>query len=94
MLRCVAEEGEDRHRLIRMLFLHHRKIDRLAVKAWRRSGFQAALRQGQLFESRRQRDRGWIAHPATAVTLHPNVDQAVEEGAGGQHHGRSFKADA
>ena len=94
VLRGVAEEGEDRQRVVRMLLFHHREIDGLAVEARRRAGLQAALRQVQFLEARRQRHRRRIAHASTGVVLQPDVNLAVEEGACGQHHGRGQKADA
>ena len=36
------EKRKDRHRVIRVLGLHHAEVDGAAVDAWRRTGFQAA----------------------------------------------------
>ena len=66
----------------------------VAVQARRRAGFQAALRQVQFLEPRRQGHRRRIAHAPAGVVLQPDVNLAVEEGACGQHHGRGQKADA
>jgi hypothetical protein len=94
MLASVAEEGEDRHRIVRVLLFHHREIDRLAIETRRRASFQAALRQLQFFQSGRQRDRRRIAHPATGVVFQTDVNLAVEEGSCGQHDRIGQKADA
>ena len=94
MLRGISEEGEDRQRIVRVLLFHHREIDGLAVEARWRAGFQAALRQVQFLEARRQRDRGRITHAPAGIVFQPDVDLAVEEGTGGQHHRLGHEADA
>ncbi len=90
----IAEEGKDRHRVVRMLLFHHREIDGLAVEAGRRAGLEAALRQVQLFQPGGQRIRGRIAHAAAGVVFQPDVDLAVEEGAGREHDSTGHEADA
>ena len=62
--------------------------------ARRRAGLQAALRQLQLLQARRQRLRRRIAGAAAGVVLEPDMDPAVEEGARGQHHASRREADA
>ena len=44
MLASRAEVGKDRHRIIRVLLFHHREIDALAIKPWRRARLQTADR--------------------------------------------------
>ena len=73
---------------------HLREVDGAAVDARRRAGLQAALRQLQLLQPRRQRDRRRIAGPAGLVVVQPDVDAAVQEGAGRQHHGARAEANA
>jgi hypothetical protein len=94
MLRSISEEGEHRRRVVARLHGHHREIDAAAVEARRRAGLQAAGRQLQLAQARGQADAGGIAHAAGLVVVEADVDQAGEEGAGGQHHGFGLEAQA
>ena len=41
MLAGVADEGEDRARIVAMLLLHHGKIDGACIDAWWRARFEA-----------------------------------------------------
>ena len=67
---------------------------RAAVDARRRAGLQPALRQLQFLQPRRQRDRRRVARPAGLVVVEPDVDAAVQESAGRQHHGARAEANA
>ena len=57
VLAGVAEVGEDRHRIVRVLFLHHREIDGLAVQTRRRAGLQPTDRQRQFAQPCGERNR-------------------------------------
>ena len=94
MLRRITKKAEHRHWIVARLHLHHREIHRAPVDARRRTGLQPPLRQRQLAQPRRQRQRRRIARPPAGVVLHADVDQAIEEGAGGEHHRRALEADA
>ncbi|MCY1223852.1 hypothetical protein D9M72_359920 [compost metagenome] len=91
----ATQEGEHRYRIqVARLLFHHREIDGAAVDAWRRAGLQAALRQIQALQARRQRHRCRVAGAAAGVVVQPDVDLAVQEGAGGQHHRAGAEGDA
>jgi alkyl hydroperoxide reductase subunit AhpC len=75
-----------------MLLDHHREVDGLAVEPWRRAGLQPPDRQLQLAQARRQRNRGRIAHATAGVVRQADVNQPVEESAGGQDDGARSKA--
>jgi hypothetical protein len=92
VLRGVAKKGENRTRLIRMLFDHHRKIDAPPIEPRRRAGLESPDRQVQLAQPCRQRNRRWITHASANHVRHADVDQAVEKSAGGQDHGSRRKA--
>ncbi len=94
MLRGIAHEGKHRHRVVARLHLHYRVVDAAAVEARRRAGLEAAGRQLQFAQALRQRDRRWVAEAAGAEVLEADMHQAVEEGAGGEHHGRRLETDA
>jgi hypothetical protein len=94
MLAGVAEQRKHRQRIVRVLLGHHRKIDGLAVEARRRSGLQATGRQLQFAQTRGQRNRRHVAHATAGRIRQTDVNLAVEEGSGGQHHGARGKAHA
>ncbi|MNV68418.1 hypothetical protein D3C71_1612670 [compost metagenome] len=71
-----------------------REIDAAAVDARRRAGLEPALGQLQLLEPRRQAHRRRIARAASRVVVQSDMDLAVEESAGREHHGARAKADA
>ena len=87
MLRGIAHEREDRHRVVAMLRAEHRKIDSARVNARRRTGFQTADAQRQRTQTLRQRNRRRIACATAAVVIQPDMNFAVEEGSDGEHHG-------
>jgi hypothetical protein len=91
--RCVAHEAEHRHRIeIARLLFQPGEIDRATVDARWRSGLESPLRQLQLLQPRRQAGRRRIAGAAGAVFLQPDMDPAIEEGAGREHDCPSTKA--
>jgi hypothetical protein len=57
-------------------------------------GLKAADRQPDFLEALGQRDRRRVAEAAGPVVRQADMDQAIEEGAGGQHHGGRLEADA
>src|SRR5690606_23276267 len=95
MLLRTTEEGEHRDRIEIPRLLHATgEIDGPAVEAGRRSGLQPALRQFQLLQPLRQRHGGRIARTPGRVVRKPDVDEAVQEGSRGEHHGSTAKANA
>jgi hypothetical protein len=90
MLAAVAEEGKHRHRIVAGLFLQQRIVDAAPVEPRRRAGLEAADRQPDSFR-RSARDRRRIAEAPGPVVRQPDMDQTIEEGAGGQHHGGASK---
>ena len=91
---CAAlPRKENRQRIVRMLLFHHRKS---MVLPSRRGGVPVFRRPCGRFSSRAggQRHRRRVAHAAAGVVSRPDVDLAVEEGAGGQHDGLGHEADA
>src|SRR5690625_7799513 len=63
----VGEIRERRSVRIARLFLHYRVVDRPAIHARRRTGFQAPGFEAETFERSRQSGRGSLAHPSAAV---------------------------
>ena len=92
MLPGIAKERKHRHRVIRVLGLHHRKIDGLTVQAGRGAGFQTPLRQFEFTQAGGQRNRWRVAHATTRVVIQPDMDQTIQERAGSQHHGIGMEA--
>ncbi len=83
----AAEEREHRHGIeVPGLRFQHREVDGAPVDAGRRAGLQAPLRQLQFFQARRQRHRRRIARAAASVIVQADVNLAVEEGPGREHH--------
>ncbi|MCY1527140.1 hypothetical protein D9M68_621970 [compost metagenome] len=72
---------------IARLLLQHAVVDGTAINTRRRAGLQAPLRKLELFQALAQGDCGRIPCPAARVILQAHVDQAVQEGTGGEHHG-------
>ena len=95
VLHRVAHEAEHRHRIqVTRLLGEFREIDAAPVQARRCAGLEPALRELELLQARRQRHRGRVARPAARMALQADVNLAVQEGAGGQHHGPTPKANA
>ncbi len=91
---ATAEEGKYGSRIIARLFLAFRPVDAAAVETRRRAGFQAAYRQVELAQAMRERFRRRVARAPRLVILQADMDQAGEEGAGGEHHRVSGKLQA
>ena len=91
--RAQHRKYRDRIEITRLLF-HHREVDAAAVDARRRAGLQPALRQLQLLQPRRQRDRRRVAGAAGRIVIQANMDLAVEKSACSQHHRTAAEADA
>jgi hypothetical protein len=103
MHRGIAHEAEHRHRLVGRGRARHAvagllgalaEVDRAAVQPRRRAGLEPALRQLEFLQPRRQADRRRVAGTTAGMVLEPDMDLAVEEGAGRQHHRAGAKADA
>src|ERR1039458_5313363 len=89
----AAHIGKHGRWIVARLLLHRRKIDRAAVDARRRAGFQAAYRKLQFAQPRSEANRGRVARPARLVIDHADVDQAGKKSASGQDHGTPGEAD-
>jgi hypothetical protein len=64
MLRGIAHEREDRHRIIAVLLRQHAEINGTSVNTRRRTGFQAAYAQRQFTQTTRKgMDGGSPARP-------------------------------
>ena len=95
VLAGLAQKAEHRHRVrVARLLGELREVDRAAVDARWRAGFQPALRQFQFLQAGRQRYRRRVTGAAGAVVLQADVDAAIQKGAGGQHHRLGAEADA
>jgi hypothetical protein len=77
-----------------MLFAQIREIDRAAVDARRRTGFQAADAQREFAQSRREASRRRIARAAARVALESHMNLAAEKSADGQNDCGGAKFDA
>ena len=68
-------------------------VDGAAVEPRRRAGLEPAEREARARSSvARQPDRRRLADPAGRDLLLADMDQAAQEGAGGQHHGAGAEA--
>ncbi len=85
------EERERHRRVIAGLLLKGAPVDGGGQQAWRGAGLEAAELQTQAIEALGQAKRGGFAHTAGGDLLLPEVDEAVEEGAGGEHDGARAK---
>ncbi len=94
VLVTAADEGHHRRRLIAPLFLHHREIHGTGINPRRRPGFQPADVERQLPQPPGQGIGRRVTGTATGMVLHANVDNATQEGTGGEHHGAGMEADA
>jgi hypothetical protein len=92
MLRRITKKREHRQWIVRTLLGQLREIDGLAVKPRRRAGLQPADRQLQFAQTCGQRDRRRIPHATAGIVGQTDMNQAVEEGAGSQHHRARSKA--
>ena len=82
-----GEQGE-RHRLVvRRLLVDTGPIDGPAVETGRGAGLQASEGKAEPRKSLRQAKRGALAHAAGRDLLIADMDQARQEGAGGDDHG-------
>src|SRR5665213_4235456 len=86
VLTSAPEKRKDRTWHVPRLRLHHRKVDRAAIKARRRPGLKAPDAERQLTQSCRQALRGRIAAASAGVLVQAHVDAAGEEGADREHH--------
>ena len=103
--RCLPHEAEHRQRrggrravlrrhAVARLHLQSGEVDRAPVDARRGAGFQAALRQLQFLEPRRQRNRRRITRAAGCMALHSHMNAPIQEGSSRQHHAAAAKAHA
>ncbi len=88
-LRCddpVGHKRERRWRVVARLNVEPGPVDRAAVEARRGSGLEAAERKTFAGKGLRQAMRGRLADPAGGDLLVADVNETVQERAGGQHH--------
>ena len=91
---CAAKKGEHRGRIVAGLLRERRKINRGAVEARWRAGFETTLGEFQFFEARAERFGRRVARAPGFVMVEANVDQARQKGACRQHHGAALESDA
>ena len=94
VLRRVAHERENRHRVIAVLLGQYAEINGARIDTRRRAGFQTADAQRQFTQTTRQRNGRRIASTATAVVVQTNMDFAVQECPDRQHHGFGAELEA
>ena len=68
-------------------------IDAATIQTRRRAGLEAALRQLQFLEPRRQRYCGRIAGATGLVVVQAHMDTAIKKSTGSQYHGATAEAD-
>ncbi len=86
------EEREGLGRIVAALHLEAAPIDGAAVEAGRRPGLEPAHAKAEPVEARRQPEgRGLADAPGRDLAL-ADMDQPVEEGAGGEHDGAGGEA--
>ena len=96
---CIAHEAEHWHRGIRPrhtiagLLGALAVVDAASVNARGRAGLQSPLRKLEFLKPSRQTDRRWVPRPARLVVVQPDMDTAIQKGAGGQHHRTAAKTD-
>ena len=86
-----GQEGKGRRRVIALLHLQRGPIDGLSVQPGRGAGFQPAHFEAEAIKrlgqtNRRRLDTLFDLHPASGNFGLADMDQAIQEGAGGQHH--------
>ena len=84
---ALRQEGERRGRVVALLHLQRVPIDSAAIEPRRRSGLEPAHAQAEPIKALRQPERRGLVDPAGRDLALADMDQPVEEGAGGQHHG-------
>ena len=85
-LRPLRQEGKHHRIVISRLAVEDIPVDRLPVQPGRRSGFQTSKGQAELRNAFRQQVRGLVTHPSTWALLVTDMDDAMQEGACGQHN--------
>ena len=89
-LRRFDAFGQHRERLGRLVARLHfdcAPVDRGTVEPRRRAGFEPAERKAEPFQRQRKTNGGRLADTARRRLLLADMDQAAQEGAGGQHRG-------
>src|SRR4029077_5633933 len=72
---------------IARLRLESRPVDGAAVEARRRTGLEATVAEAEVFQGFTEKNSGGLAGASSGILLLAAVDQAVEEGAGGDNDG-------
>ncbi len=83
----ARQEGEGLRRLVAFLHLKVRVVDGGAVEARRRSGLEASHAKAKAVESLGEAERGSLVDTAGRDLPLADMDEAGEEGAGGEHDG-------
>ena len=86
----VRAEAEGRGHGIAGLHFELRKVNGAAVEARRRSGLQAAHFKAHAAQRFAQHHGRWFTRASGGILLLAAVDEAVEKGSGGDHHGSGF----
>ena len=87
----VGEEGEGSRRVVAMLHLETDPVDGAAVEPGRGAGLEPAHAQAQAVEAGGEA-KGWGLVDAAGRDLAlADMNEATQEGAGGQHHGAGRK---
>ena len=73
--------------IVARLHLQAVPVDGAAVEAGRRAGLEAPHAQPQAVEPRREAKRRRLVDAACGDLALADMDQAAQEGAGGEHHG-------
>ncbi len=84
---ALGAEAEGRGIDIAGLHLESRPVDGAAIEARRRAGLQAASAQAEFLERFAEQNGGRFAGASGGILLFAAVDEAVEEGAGGDDDG-------
>ncbi len=92
---CLGQKGEGLGRIVARLHLQRGPVDGAAIQPRRRAGLQPAHLQAKAIKRFGQADGGGSPVASAVLSLHPpggnfglaDMDQAIQESAGGQHHG-------
>ncbi len=87
LLDALGQRRERLRRLVAGLHLDRAPVDGAAVEPRRRAGLEAAERKSEPLQRERQADRRRLADAAGRGLALADMDQAAQEGAGGEHDG-------
>src|SRR3990170_6124756 len=81
-----AEEGKHGFWRIPRLLRELGELDGAGIQARRRTGLEPTDRELHFSQPRRQRRRGGVAGPASAIAVHADMDQTGKKSPGGEHY--------